>query len=361
MTGWLSPLPQPVGSVLLTLVTLAVGYGAGHLLRLVAFSRLSALARRTRGTWDDIVVEELSRRVPQWGLLLGGEFSTGFWSIPPHLLVAVQRALLALGVTSLTLAAAAAAGRLIAARDQVRAGLPFTGLTRLVVRAVIIGIGFLTVLNGLGISITPILTALGVGGLAVALALQDTLANVFAGLYVIAAGQIRLGDYVRLDSGQEGYVTDIGWRSTTIRMLANNLVLVPNAKLAQAVVTNYDLPERDLAVLVAIGVDYGSDLEHVERVTVDVAREVLQTIDGGVPTFEPFIRFHTFGDSSVQFTVILRGNQFVSQYALKHEFIKRLHHRYAAEGITIPFPMRTLIVRQPDSPAGGLHGGQRLP
>ena len=115
-------------------------------------------------------------------------------------------------------------------------------------------------LNGLGLSITPMLTALGVGGLAVALALQDTLANLFAGVYITIAGQIRVGDYLRLDSGQEGYVADIGWRSTRIRMLPNNLVLVPNAKLSQAIVTNYYLPDRELAVLVEVGVDYGSDL-----------------------------------------------------------------------------------------------------
>jgi small-conductance mechanosensitive channel len=174
---------------------------------------------------------------------------------------------------------------------------------------------------------------------------------------MIAAGQIRLGDYVRLDGGQDGYITDIGWRSTTIRMLANNLVLVPNAKLAQAVITNYDLPEPELAVLVDVGVDYASDLGHVERVTIEVARDVLRTTEGAVADFEPFIRYHTFGDSSVKFTVILRGTRFVSQYAIKHEFIKRLHQRYAAEGIIIPFPMRTLIVRHEESSAGRVQGG----
>jgi small-conductance mechanosensitive channel len=358
--AWLGGLPEPTGSVALTVTTLVVSYGIGHLLRVVAVSRLSALTRRTRGEWDDIVVQEISRRVPFWTLLLGVEVSTGFWTLPPHILDAAQRGLLALAVTSLTLAAAAAASRLIERREN-RNGrtLPLTGLTRLVLRGAIVGVGFLMVLNGLGVSITPILTALGVGGLAVALALQDTLSNLFAGLYIIAAGQVRLGDYVRLDSGQEGYVTDIGWRSTKIRMLANNLVLVPNAKLAQAMITNFDLPERDLAVLVDVGVDYASDLDHVERVTVDVAREVLRTVEGGVSAFEPFIRYHTFGDSSIQFTVILRGSQYVSQYALKHEFIKRLHRRYAAEGISIPFPMRTLVVRQAE-PAATIERGVPL-
>jgi small-conductance mechanosensitive channel len=205
--------------------------------------------------------------------------------------------------------------------------------------------GALVILNSLGLSITPMLTALGVGGLAVALALQEPLANFFAGVFITLAGQIRLGDYIKLDSGQEGFVADFSWRSTRLRMLANNLVIVPNAKLAQAIVVNHHLPAPDLAVLVEVGVDYASDLKHVEHVVVAVGREVMAEITGGVPTFDPFIRYHTFGDSSIDFTVILRGQEFVDQYLIKHEFIKRLHARFAQEGIQIPFPIRTIDYR----------------
>jgi small-conductance mechanosensitive channel len=203
-------------------------------------------------------------------------------------------------------------------------------------------IGLLIVLNALGISITPILATLGVGGLAVALALQDTLANLFAGFHIIVSKQVRIGDYVKLESGQEGYVTDINWRTTKIQMLANNVVLVPNDKLAKVIVTNYYLPEKNMSVLVQVGVHYGSDLGKVEEITCDVARRVLREITGGVPDFEPFIRYHTFGDSSINFSVILRVGEFVNQYLVKHEFIKRLHERYAREGIVIPYPIRAI-------------------
>lgn len=151
-----------------------------------------------------------------------------------------------------------------------------------------------------------------------------------------------MGDYIKLDSGIEGYVVDIGWRATRVRDLPHNLIIIPNGKLSQAVVTNYDLPEKELAVLVQVGVAYGSDLDKVERVTVDVAKETLREVPGGISTFSPFIRFHTFGDSSINFTVILRGKEFVDQYVLKHEFIKRLHARYRKEGIEIPFPQRVV-------------------
>jgi small-conductance mechanosensitive channel len=135
-------------------------------------------------------------------------------------------------------------------------------------------------------------------------------------------------------------------------MLPNNTVLVPNAKLAQAIVINYHLPDKELAVLVNVGVDYESDLEQVERVTCDVARDVMRTVPGGVPQFEPFIRYHTFGESSIDFTVILRASEFVDQYLVKHEFVKRLHQRYRHEGIAIPFPIRTLVQRDGETVRG---------
>jgi small-conductance mechanosensitive channel len=132
-------------------------------------------------------------------------------------------------------------------------------------------------------------------------------------------------------------------------MLANNLILVPNAKLAQAIVVNHHLPSQDLAVLVDVGVDYASDLGHVERVVMEVGREVMAEVAGAVPEFEPFIRYHTFGDSSINFTVILRVKEFVDQYLVKHEFVKRLHTRFNQEGIVIPFPIRTIAHREATS------------
>lgn len=137
----------------------------------------------------------------------------------------------------------------------------------------------------------------------------------------------------------------MNWRNTTIRMLPNNMVVVPNAKIASAIVTNYCLPEQEMSVLVQVGISYASDLEKVERVTIEVAQGVMKEVPGGVPEFEPFIRYHTFGDFSINFTVILRVKEFVDHYLVKHEFIKRLHKRYAKEGIEIPFPIRTVYLK----------------
>lgn len=219
------------------------------------------------------------------------------------------------------------------------------GFIQGIIRFVFLGIGLLILLDALGISITPVWASLGIGSLAVALGLQPTLENLFAGVQIVTDRMVQVGHFIRLDSGEQGYVDKIGWRSTWIRMLPNNTVIVPNKVLVNQRVINYHYPQAEMAVLVEVGVSYDSDLARVEKVTVEVGQEVLKSVPGGVPEFLPFIRLHTFSDSSVNFTVILRAREFVDQYLIKHEFIKRLHARYKQEGIVIPFPIRTLELK----------------
>lgn len=216
------------------------------------------------------------------------------------------------------------------------------GVARGFVRIIVIALGLLILLDSFGVSITPLLASLGIGSLAVALALQPTLENFFAGIQIVIDKPIKLGQFIKLDSGEEGYVAKVGWRSTWVRMLPNNVVVIPNKVLINSKVLNYYYPETEMAVLVQVGVHYESDLKHVEKVTCEVAKEVMKEVQGGVPGFDPFIRYHTFNDFSIDFTVILRAKEFVDNYLIKHEFIKRLHERYAKEGIVIPYPIRAI-------------------
>ncbi len=337
------PLSSAIRPLLLSLATLAAAWVGGRLLAALVASRLPAWQATRPGHFPPALGPLLRARLPFWAVLTGLWLASGYWPLTPEGRVLVARALFGAGAFSVTLTAARVASLLVDTWGTTLApGLPATSLTRNIVWSLVAVTGGLVILNGLGLSITPMLTALGVGGLAVALALQEPLSNFFAGFFISLAGQIRVGDYITLDSGQGGYVVDFSWRSTRIRMLANNLIVVPNSRLAQAVVVNHHLPAQDLAVLVEVGVDYASDLAQVERVVVDVGRAVMRDVDGGVPDFEPFVRFHTFGESSVDFTVILRAGEFAGQYLVKHEFVKRLHARFRAEGIVIPFPIRTV-------------------
>jgi small-conductance mechanosensitive channel len=315
----------------------------------IVLSYLKKIAAKTKWEGDDIIVNAFKGAVVYLLFtLLGLYLAISVSPLSEDLSHLLQNIILVIIILSVTwLLTNIATGFLELYAGRFKDAIPQTTIFKNLTKIVIITIGFLIILQTLGISITPILTALGVGGLAVALALQDTLSNLFSGLHIILSKQVKTGDYIKLESGEEGYVVDITWRNTTIRMLANNIVIVPNSKLASIIITNFCLLEKAMSLLIQVGVSYDSDLKKVERVTIDVAREVMETVAGGVAEFEPFIRYHTFDDSSINFTVILRAREFVNQYLVKHEFVKRLHERYKKEGIEIPFPIRTVYLNQP--------------
>jgi small-conductance mechanosensitive channel len=321
---------------------------AGVILRAIISRALARWAKRTLTQMDDAIVSSLQRPILLWCVLLGLFIALRIREIPDRLKVTAEHVLIALLILSVTLWIANLSVRLLvlSSRDRKGEAGRATGLMQYTVKIGILVMGGLILLASLGVSIAPLLTTLGIGGLAIALGLQETLSNIFAGMHITLARNIRVGDFVRLETGEEGYVEDIGWRSTRIQVLPNNMVLIPNNRLAQSIVTNYSLPSRDLAVLVQVGVHYSSDLARVEEVTCDVGRSVMKDVTGAVAEFEPFIRYHTFGDSSIDFTVILRAKEFVDNYLIKHEFIKRLHARYEEEGIVIPYPIRAVNLSQ---------------
>jgi small-conductance mechanosensitive channel len=325
------------------LSVLAVGWFTQRLL----FRALRLWANKTSTKFDDLLVPALRGPFMLWVLILGLHLAAQSSDLPSRATSTVSKTLLVLWIVSLTLVASRLAGLLIKYYGGTMNGaLPVTTLTQNLARLAVVTIGILILLSTLGISVTPILTALGVGGLAVALALQDTLSNLFAGFYVSIAGQVRVNDYIKLESGEEGYVTDISWRSTTLRALPNNLIVVPNAKLAQAIVTNYCLPEKRMSLLIPVGVSYDSDPDRVEQILIEEATEGAGEIPGLLAEPAPFVRFIPgFGDSSLNFTLICQVSEFVDQYRVQHELRKRIFKRFRKENIEIPFPIRTVYIR----------------
>lgn len=315
----------------------------------IVYSRLRRLAGRTTTDIDNILIGALHLPVLLLIVVSGGYIMVRILPLGPEwsrwVAVSIKVAIIVAGVIFADALVKATLRRASVRVDYLKSS---PGVIHTAVRGVIVLLAILIGLDTVGVSITPLMASLGVGSLAVALALQSPLANFFAGIQIAADKPIQIGQYIKLDTGEEGYVTRIGWRSTTIRALPNNLIVVPNSRIMDAIITNYYLPEKSLSILVNVGVHYKSDLEYVERVTTEVARDVLQAVDGGKKDFEPFVRYHTFGDSSIGFTVILRAEEFVSGYLIKHEFVKRLHKRFGEEGIVIPFPIRTLDIKRDD-------------
>jgi small-conductance mechanosensitive channel len=322
--------------------------GLFFLLRGLTLRVLHGWAQRTDTQLDDLLLRSLRSPSLYWCVALGLYGGVQFSQLPERYAAYVNKAIYVLLLVSVTVVAAQLVSRLFHYWvAKVAMPLPTTGLTQALLKGVVLMVGGLMILHALGVSITPLLTALGVGGLAVALALQDTLANLFAGIHILLERSIRVGDFVRLEGGQEGYVVDIGWRTTKVRMLPNNIVVIPNSKLAQSVLTNYYLPEPRMSLLIPISVSYGSDPEHVERVLIDETLKAAQEVPGLLKEPAPFVRFIPgFGESSLDFTLICQVKEFVDQYLAQHELRKRIFKRFQAEGIEIPFPHRTVYLRE---------------
>ncbi|EMI61626.1 transporter, small conductance mechanosensitive ion channel MscS family protein [Leptospira santarosai str. 200702252] len=205
-----------------------------------------------------------------------------------------------------------------------------------VMRIMLFAVGVLLILQSLGIPIAPILGALGVGGLAVALGLQPTFSNLFSGLSILLGKQLKKGDYVRLQGeGMEGHVQDITWRSTTIRRFNNSTIVVPNSVMASSVFTHFDLPAKEFSIQIEAGVAYQTDLEKAESIAVDIGNEVLKKFYGSSLIKGISFSYQKFDKSSVNFKIDLPYQEFTDQFPIKHEFIKLLYSRFQKEGIEI--------------------------
>jgi small-conductance mechanosensitive channel len=225
------------------------------------------------------------------------------------------------------------------------------------IRALFALVAIIVVLENLGVHLTAVWTTLGVGSVAVALALQETLSNFFAGLYLMADRPISPGDYVKLDAGQEGYVIRIGWRSTLIRTLPNNIVVVPNSTLAKAIITNYSRPDSRMSLIIPVSVAYGTDTAQVEKILVEIAEKAGRDgLEGLLPTPAPFVRLIPgFGASSLDFSLIVQIHQFTDQYLVQSELRKGILARFEREGIAMPFPTQSILIEKvpPSAPRDG--------
>lgn len=207
-------------------------------------------------------------------------------------------------------------------------------------------IAIIIILGQFGVEITPLIASLGIGGLAIALALQPTLSNYFSSMYIASDQTIRLGDFIELDEEKRGYVEKMTWRTVWIRTVTNNMVVIPNSKLADTTITNYSQPKRSLLVWVDVGVAYASDLKEVEKISIAVAKKVCKELDCLAENEEPFVRFREFGDSNIKFRVLFKIKSWDYRYQLTHDFIKELKSVYDKKGIEISFPCRNIYERE---------------
>ena len=222
-------------------------------------------------------------------------------------------------------------------------------MIRRILNFVIVMIGGLVILDQLGLSITPLLGGLGIGGIAVALALQPLLSNVFASSYMLSDASVRVGDFIEIAGGPSGWIEDIGFRATRIRTFDNNIILIPNSTLAESTVTNFDSAGAPVDAAITCGVAYEEDLERVEAVCMEVLNTIIEELDEAVGGRDPVFRYQAFGDSNIDFLLKVRAKSRREVGLVKHAMVKRIHARLNAEGITINYPARRLMLSAEDS------------
>ena len=330
---WLSPILIVASSVVF-----------GFMFKRFFHSKLKKITKMSKWEGDDILLNSLESQVILWSFLFSlflvfkdlpikEDYSTFILIVIKIILIASithAMAKLVLGLFELW-------------SKKQEGGFPSTTIFTNIVKITIYVIGLLIILDSVNISIAPMLTALGVGGLAVSLALKDTLSDVFAGLHILLSKKVQPGDFVSLDSGEMGYIQNITWRNTKMLERTNNILHIPNTKLSSAIVKNYDSGDPSFSVKVFMGVDYNSDLEHVERVSLEEANKIHTDMEETNKLSQPSFKFRGFGESSIDFAIYFRGNKYGDQNPIIHQFIKNIHKRFKEEKIHIPFPIRTII------------------
>jgi small-conductance mechanosensitive channel len=335
-----------IHDVVIPIVLFFVSLGLGLITEKIGIAYFHKLAQRTEFEGDDRIVESLKGMPTLWGVLVGVAVVFQTTTIPEKYVGTINKALIVIAIFSVTRIVEKIVSTFMDHLGQKTGhAVPSTSIFNNIIKLSIYILGALMALHVLGISITPLITALGIGGLAVALALQSTLANLFAGIQIILSKQVSIGDYIRIGALEEGYVTDITWRNTTITAMQNNVIIVPNSNMSTLNIVNYGRELKDLSFPVSVGVSYDCDLDHVESVLVALVLQMQQDFPDKMPEFEPTLRFGAFADSSINVTIHLRTKEYGFQFALRSEFVKRIHKRFKQENIEIPFPIRTLYVK----------------
>ena len=323
-----------------------IGIVLGMIFKQVVHTRLKKAALTSEWEGDDIILHAVESQIVLWFFWAALSLALRDVEIAEPFGLYASNFLIIILMASITHAAAKLiVGLLNLWSKKQGGGFPSTTMFTNFVWITVYSIGLLVILDALDISIAPMLTALGIGGLAVSLALKDTLTDVFAGLHILLSKKVQPGDFVSLDSGEMGYIQNITWRNTKMLERTNNIIHIPNTKLSNAIIKNYDSGDPSFSVKIPVGVGYDSDLDVVERVVMEVANDLHQNMDEMNKKSTPSFKFRGFGQSSIDFMVYFRGNKYGDQNPIIHEFVKKLHKRFNEEGIEIPFPMRTVIQR----------------
>jgi small-conductance mechanosensitive channel len=209
-----------------------------------------------------------------------------------------------------------------------------------IVMLFLLATALIVILKHFNYDIFSLVTALGIGSLAIGMAAKDTLAHMISGFTLMLDRPFRIGDRIQLSNGQSGDVTDIGLRSTKIRTMDNMLLVIPNSDLCNTMLVNQAFPDRRAKGRINVGVAYGSDVERVKALLVATALEVGDVLHDPAP--EAY--FVSFGDSALNMSLFFWVEEYGGLFAAIDKVNSLLIRRFDENGIEIPFPVRTVKI-----------------
>ena len=309
---------------------------------------LKKLTARTAITFDDALIELAHRPICWTILLLGLQHALVLQTLAPPwktiLPAIIESAILLLWFAALFRFihwfVEESAQRMV---ERGKIGSDLFLLLKNVLRVVAVVAGLLWLLSIWNVNLTPLFASAGIAGIAVALAAKDTLANFFGGVSIFADRSFKVGDFIILDSGERGEVVEIGIRSTRIKTLDDVLITIPNSILATTKITNESAPTPRYRIRIPVGVAYGSDVDEVEATLMAVALAEEQVVrEPG-----PLVRFRAFGESSLDFVLLVWVDDPSLNVGVTHKLLKAIYKTFNAKGITIPFPQRDVHLIPP--------------
>lgn len=329
--------------VQLFLLGVGVSVVGAKVVEMVFMHVIHRLARRTSTTLDDVVVDSLYRPVYVTVALAGILISVRALEVPSQW-HAVARTTVLSGVLVYWLIALVRAGDRFF--EEMEGSDKFDHelipvFENLWTFFVIIG-GLFALLSVWNIDITPLLASAGIAGVAVGFAAKDTVANFFGGIALYFDDTYKIGDYVVLDSGDSGTVIDVGVRSTTLKTRNDVMLTVPNSVLNSSKIINESAPEKPKRIDVGIGVAYGTDIDRLEEILIEIAEQDERVREDPSPK----VRFREFGDSALQYSLLCWVDEPLQDVKVRHELNRTIYNRLDEEGIEIPFPQRDIHMRE---------------
>ncbi len=307
------------------------------------------LTRKTKTLIDDLIVTKTSRPISLILLLVGIRLAIIPHNLPGYMIDIIEHLISSLVIILIVYTVIIIFdiilnnwGRKFAAKTESKIDDEVVVLLQRFSRVAISFIGIIFVLNVWGIEVGPLLASLGIAGIAVAFALQSTLGNIFGGISLIVDRSITVDDYIKLDDGTEGFVVDIGLRSTKIKSRDGDLIIFPNGKLADSKIYNYHKPMPTTRVTIDFGVEYGSDIEKVKKIALDEINKIKIINKNPAPSAV----FFEMGDFALKFKVNFWVSSIEKKVDAKDMALTEIYNALNKNKIGIPFPTRTIYMKK---------------